>query len=53
MTPITNEISDLFRKWGIDPEAHSQLVHDLVMYVYDEKIAVVGQITRGQTRQNT
>ena len=36
VTPITSEINDLFRKWGVDPDLHRELVHDLMRFVYEQ-----------------
>ena len=39
--PITTDIMELFRKWGVDPDENRQLISDLMRFVYDEKMAVV------------
>lgn len=51
--PVTSDIHELFRKWGIDPDQHRQLIHDLMKYVYDEKIEAVTECTRQIARQLT
>jgi hypothetical protein len=33
--PVTSEIQDLFRKWGVDPDTHERLVIDLMNFTYD------------------